>query len=280
MLALPQQPSVVNVGSVTVVYWSDEATAIALAELADRGGPWPGIPQPPPQRIRLVLATNDAQFDSITAGRLPEWGAAAAYPGSRTIVLQVDRDYRRLLRHEMAHLALHSVVRRVPRWFDEGYAAHAAAEWDQADVLQVNWIVLRGVVPTLAGLDRHIRDGGAVEAEASYALATTAVRLLERLGGERGLEPLITTLRDTPNFDEALRGTYQITLGQFETMWRRDLRRRYGWLLIFSSVTLFWAFVSLLLVVLWARRRQRDRERRQALENGWFVPEDEWNPDA
>jgi hypothetical protein len=177
-------------------------------------------------------------------------------------VLQVDRDYRRLLRHELAHLALHSVVRRVPRWFDEGYAAQ------------------RGVVPTLAGLDRHIREGGAVEAEASYALATTAVRLLERLGGGRGLEPLITSLRDTPNFDEALRGTYQITLGQFEAMWRRDLRKRYGWLLIFSSVTLFWAFVSLLLMVLWARRRQRDRERRQALENGWFVPEDEWNPNA
>jgi hypothetical protein len=280
LFALPQQPSVVHVGSVTAVYWSDEATAIALAELADRGGPWPGIPQPPTRRIRLVIATDDAQFDSITAGRLPEWGAAAAFPGSRTIVLRVDRDHRRLLRHELAHLALHSVVRRVPRWFDEGYAALAAAEWDQADVLRVNWIVLRGVVPTLAGLDRHIREGGAVEAEASYALATTAVRLLEHLGGERGLEPLITTLRDTPNFDAALRGTYQITLGQFEAMWRRDLRKRYGWLLIFSSVTLFWAFVSLLLMVLWARRRQRDRERRQALENGWFVPEDEWNPNA
>lgn len=280
MSALPQQPSVVHVGSVTAVYWSDEATAIALAELSDRAGPWPGIPEPPPRRIRLILATGDAHFDSLTAGRVPEWGAAAAFPGSRTIVLQVGRDHRRVLRHELAHLALHSVVRRVPRWFDEGYAAHAAGEWDQHDVVRVNWIVLRGVVPTLAGLDRHIREGGAVEAEASYALATTAVRLLERLGGDRGLEALINTLRSTPNFDEALRSTHQVTLGQFEVMWRRDLRKRYGWLLIFSSVTLFWALVGLLLVVLWARRRRRDRERRQALEEGWFVPEDEWNPNA
>jgi len=277
---LPQQPSVVHVGGVTAVYWSDETTAITLAEIADRAGPWPGIPDPAPMRVRLILATSDAQFDSITAGRVPDWGAAAAFPASRTIVLQVGRDHRRVLRHELAHIALHSVVRRVPRWFDEGYAAHAAGEWDQHDVLRVNWIVLRGVVPTMAGLDRHIREGGAAEAEASYALAATAVRLLERLGGERGLEPLITNMGDAPNLDEALRSTYQITLGQFEVMWRRDLRKRYGWLLIFSSVTLFWAFVGLLLVVLWARRRQRDRERRAALEDGWIVPEDQWNPNA
>ncbi len=270
----------VHVGRVTAVYWSDEATAIALAEYADRAGPWPGIPDPPPRRIRLIVAPSDTHFDSLTAGRVPEWGAAAAFPGTRTIVLQVGRDHRRLLRHELAHLALHSVVRRVPRWFDEGYAASAAGEWDQGDVLRVNWIVLRGVVPTLAGLDRHIREGGAVEAGASYALATTAVRLLERLGGDRGLEPLITTLRGTTDFDLALRSTYQVTLGQFEELWRRDLRKRYGWLLIFSSVTVFWTFVAVLLVVLWARRRRRDRERRQTLENGWFVPEDEWNPSA
>ncbi len=270
----------VHVGRVTATYWSSEATAIALAEFADRAGPWPGIPDPPRRRIQLVLAPSQAHFDSLTAGRVPEWSAAAAFPATSTIVLQPGRDHRQVLRHELAHLALHSVVRRVPRWFDEGYATRAAGEWGQLDALRVNWVVLRGVVPTLTGLDRHIREGGAVDAEASYALATTAVLLLERLGGERGLEPLLTTLRGTPDFDLALRATHQVTLGQFEQMWRRDLRKRYGWLLVFSSVTVFWAFVGLLLVALWARRQRRDRQRRQALENGWFVPEDQWNPNA
>jgi len=270
----------VRVGRVTVVYWSGEANAVQLGEFADRAGPWPGIPDPPQHPIRIVLATSDAQFDSLTRGRIPEWGAAAAFPAARTIVLKLGPSQRRTLRHELAHLALHSVVRRVPRWFDEGYATHAAGEWDEGRALQVNWIVLRGVVPSLAELDRYMRQGGAVEAGASYALAATAVRLLERLGGERGLEPLIAALGGSGDFDLALRATHQITLGQFEDMWRRDLRRRYGWLLVFSSVTVFWALAGLLLVALWMRRRRHDEERRKALEEGWFVPEDEWNPNA
>lgn len=266
-------------GRVSAVYWPGEkAAAVALAEFADRAGPWPGIRNPPQHRIRLIIAPSAAHFDSLTAGRVPEWGAAAAFPASNTIVLALSRDHQRVLRHELAHLALHSVVRRVPRWFDEGYAARAAGEWDRLDALRVNWALLRGVLPSLEELDRHIRQGAAVEAEASYALATTAVLLLERLGGDRGLGPLLQTLRGTSDFDLAVRATHQITLGQFEELWRRDLRKRYGWLLIFSSVTVFWAFIGLLLAALWAWRRQRDRLRRQALDDGWAVPEDLWNP--
>jgi hypothetical protein len=186
-------------------------------------------------------------------------------------------DHRRVLRHELAHLALHSVVRRVPRWFDEGYAARAAGEWDRLEALRVNWALLRGVRPSLAELDRHIRDGNAAEAEASYALATTALLLLERLGGERGLVPLIDAMRETTDFDLAMRETYQLTAGQFEEMWRKDLRRRYGWLLLLTSLSVFWAFVTLLLVALWARRRKRDEGRREALDTGWAVPEDHWD---
>jgi MYXO-CTERM domain-containing protein len=266
---------------VSAVFWSgNETAATALAEMADRSGPWPGIPNPPRYPIRLVIASDKRQFDSITAGRVPEWGAAASFPASNTIVLRLTPDHRRVLRHELAHLALHSIVQRVPRWFDEGYAARAAGEWDRLEALRVNWALLRGVRPSLGALDRHIREGGAAEAEVSYALATTAVLQLERMGGERGLEPLIEALGNTSDFDLAMRATYQLTAGQFEERWQRDLRQRYGWLLILSSLTVFWAFATLLLVALWARRRKRDEGRREALDEGWVVPEDPWDSTA
>jgi len=53
---------------------------------------------------------------------MPGWGAALAFPESRTIVLRADAgDLERTLRHELAHLALHRQIRvRVPLWFDEG----------------------------------------------------------------------------------------------------------------------------------------------------------------
>jgi len=275
-------PNVVHVGRVSVVYWSgSERSATTLAEMADRMNRWPGLPDAPALRIRIILSANDRQFDSLTAGRIPEWGAAATFPATRTIVLKPTPDFQRVLRHEVAHLALHSAVRRVPRWFDEGYAARAAGEWDRLEALRVNWALLRGVGPSLDELNRYLRSTGRpAEAEASYALATSAVLYLERLGGDRGLEPLLTTLASTADFDLALRATHQLTLGQFETLWRKDLRKRYGWLLLVTSLSLFWGFVALILVALWTRRRHRDRLRREALDEGWVVPVDEWNPQA
>jgi MYXO-CTERM domain-containing protein len=281
VMGTPQGPAAIEVGRVTVVYWPGMAgAAAALGELADGATHWPGIANPPLEPIRLVLAPDERRFDSITAGRLPEWGAAATFPGSRTVILTLSPDHRRVLRHELAHLALHSVVGHPPRWFDEGYAARAAGEWDRLGALKVNWAVLRGLMPTLDDLNRGFTDGGSADAETAYALATSAVVLLERLGGDRGLAPLIGALSRTGDFDLAVRSSYQITLGQFERLWRHELRTRYGWLLFITSFTVLWGLTALVLAALWAHRRRRDRARYLALDEGWEVPEEEWNPRA
>ena len=272
-------PFVAHVGRVSVVYWEgSEARAVALAEMADALRSWPGIPEPADRPIRLIMTSSERQFDSLTAGRLPRWGAAATFPATRTIVLKPSGDFHRILRHELAHLALHAVVIRVPRWFDEGYAARAAGEWDRLEALRVNWALVRGTIPSLHEVDRELQGSRAGEADVAYALATSAVLYLERLGGERGLQPLLERLGKTADFDLALRATYQITLGQFEAMWAKDLRKRYGWLLFFTSFAVFWSFVALLLVALWSRRKVRDRGRREALDDGWVIPEDDATP--
>ena len=252
---------------------------MTLAEMAAGLDPWPGVPELSQRPIRLILAPDEERFDSLTRNRLPEWGAGAAFPASNTIVLKLSGDVRQVLRHEMAHLALHSVVRRVPLWFDEGYAARAAGEWDRLEALRVNWALLTGARPTLGQVNRDLR-AGAGRAENAYALSTTAVLLLERLSPDRGLGPIISTLSETPNFDQALRATHGITLDQFETLWQRDLRKRYGWVLIFGSITVFWTLMALVLVSLWVGRRGRDSERRKALDEGWDIPADEWDASA
>jgi len=253
---------------------------MALAELADRTTTWPGIDDATERPIRLFLAPSDAKFDSLTRGRLPEWGGGAAFPGSNTIVLKVTGDVRRVVRHELAHLALRSVVRRAPLWFDEGYAAVAAGEWDRLQALRVNWALLTGATPTLRQVVADLRNQGSGRAETAYALATTAVVLLERMGGERGLGPLVANLRETPDFDRALRTTYQMTLDQFEVEWRRDLKKRYGWALFFGSLTVVWTLLAVVLLSLWGVRRRRDRARRARLDEGWVIPPDDWHASA
>lgn len=266
-----------TVGRVSVVAWRDQATlAVALAEGAEHPAPFPGIGSLPERPIRLILAPTRARFDSITGRRLPSWSEGAAFPDAGAIVLLSAGPPDRLaiaLRHELAHLALRwTVPGPLPLWFQEGYAAVAAGEWSRLDALRLNWHVAHGLRMDLDQIDRALRAGES-EAEAAYALATTAVLVLQRWGGARGLDPLISNLARAPGLDAALRATYHLTAGDFETRWRREVASRYGWLSWASAVGLFWAALGVLLAVLWVWRRRRDRERRARLDEGWTAPE-------
>lgn len=275
-----QQPEELQVGRVTAVYWpGDGALAASLAEFADRADHWPGIPRPSQLPIRLIIVHSARRFDSVSAHRLPPWGAGATFPASRTILLRLEGDPRQVLRHELAHLALHDAVPRVPLWFDEGYAAVAAGEWGRLDALMMNWRLLSGRPPTLDEVTRGLREGLAT-AETAYAFATTAVLYLERLGKGRGLTPLIRNLAAQGDFDRALRITYGMTEDQFQAAWQADLRGRYGWLLVFASFATLWIIVLAMLGVGWRYRRRRDRLRREALDDGWAVPSESDGPGA
>jgi hypothetical protein len=179
------------------------------------------------------------------------------------------------LRHELAHLVLRwRLGHPPPLWFDEGYAAFAAGEWDRLDALGLNWQIARGARMDLADMDRALRSDEA-DAQTAYALATTAVLLLNRWGGAQGLAPLIGQLAELPTFDAAVRATYRVTEGEFEARWERDVASRYGLLSWAGAVGLFWALLALLLVSLVGLRRRRDRARKARLDEGWTVPEDE-----
>lgn len=269
-----------TVGRATAVYWPGvENIAVSLAELADVSTDWPGLTQGWHSPLTVLIASDQSTFDSLTRGIIPEWGAGVAYPFRNTIVLKLNGDPRRVLTHELAHLALHSRVRRTPLWFSEGYAVRAAGEWGRLSGLRVNLALALGRVPGFATLDRDLR-GGATTAGSAYALAATAVLLLERMGRERGLAPLFERWNAVGGLDQALRETHLVTLDQFEEAWRKDTRTRYGWLAYLSSFTVFWMIVGGLVSVLWYSRIKRDRLRREQLDSGWDVPSQEWRGDG
>jgi hypothetical protein len=265
-----QTPVAVTVGRVTAVAWpSQQGLATSLAEVADHARDFPGIAALPDRPIRIILAPTREKYDSLTRGRLPLWSEGAAFPDAGTVVLLTDQPSNRqtaVLRHELAHLALRwHVGRHVPLWFEEGYAAVAAQEWDRLDALRLNWQLARGVRMDLDDVDRALR-GARGDAETGYALAATAVLLLQRWGGERGLTPLLANLPQAESFDAALRATYHVTEGDFELRWQRDIGSRYGWLSWLAAMGFFWLSIGALLAALLLLRRRRDQRKRAALE--------------
>lgn len=219
----------------------------------------------------IAVAPDDARFRAWIGPSAPEWGAAIAFPEQMRIVMQGRRagsdagDPEVVLRHELAHLALHERLGSLPpRWFDEGYASFAAGEWGREELLATNAALVLRRFPSLAGLDSGF-SGGSLSAQASYALAHRAVDELALLDPARGLTLFFQYWKETGSMDRAVRAAYGVTLAAFEQRWQQRTRRRYGALAAVADVTLASSILLLPLLPLWIARRRRDRRRMAAL---------------
>jgi hypothetical protein len=221
----------------------------------------------PTARVLILIAPDRRRFAELIGPHAPEYGAAIAIPSEQRIVMQGSRagsdagDPLVVLRHELAHLALHEAMGDIPpRWFDEGYASYAAGEWGREEVIATNIALAWKGVPSLAALDSAFY-GGAARASGAYALAHRAVVELAALDHERGLTLFFRYWRDSRDFDIAVRRAFTLTQAQFEERWRRQTRRRYGALAIFADFTIASVILLFLLVPLYISRRKRNKAR-------------------
>lgn len=248
--------------------------AESLADEARRPRAWLGLDTVDVTPMTLVLVENAEEFARWSQGRVPPWGAGLAVPGRRLIVIRRDAaDPFKTLRHELAHLALHTRVRgRVPLWFSEGYAALAAGEHGRLDALQLNLAVALNRVPTLDGVDAALR-GTSADAGTAYALAADAVADVARRHPTRSLAPLLGRLGDGEPFGPALLASTGLDLDRFGERWQRAVRGRYN-LGIWTLTGGAWLFLAGVLAFLAALRRRRDAPRRAALDTGWVIEDD------
>ncbi len=270
----PTDLQTVSVGQITAIARpGDVDLAVSLAERADQPTRWYGLGRRSVGRVVLMVVRGPEAFRAVSRGRVPGWGAGLALPAARFIAIRADRDDPfRVLRHELAHLILHDAIQgRVPLWFDEGYAVVAAGEFGRLTEFGLNFVVATGQVPGLEALNAGLR-GGESTAEASYALAGSAVAFLDQRAG--GIEPLLRKLVDGVSFDTAVAITTGMNPGRFEETWQRDVKRHYGlglWLMAGG----IWVLVAGLVLVAHAVRKRRDIPRREALNRGWIVPPDD-----
>ena len=244
----------------------DRQLATSLGEYAVSTDTFPGLPKPQ-QRVTIAIAPDERRF-RLWAGAAPEWGSAVAFPEARRIVLQGRRsggsaagDPITVLRHELAHLALHEFLGDLtPRWFDEGYASYAASEWGREEVLMTNLaLALRGM-PTLDELEESF-GGGSSQAQSAYALSYRAVAELARIDERNGLALFLGYWKSSQSLERAMRQAYGLTVADFERRWRQRTRRQYGALALLSNLTLGAVLLVLVIAPFYVVRRRRDRQR-------------------
>ncbi|MDH3222426.1 MAG: peptidase MA family metallohydrolase [Gemmatimonadota bacterium] len=227
-------------------------------------------------RPLVTIAADKDEMDALVGSRVPEWGAAVALSDRMEMILPGRRlwpstpvEEARILRHEWAHLALAHAMGdlRIPRWFNEGYAEWAAGGWLGGGGWRLSVALALDQAPSLDSLTIGW-PAGREHAEVSYLLSASVIEYLVRSSGERGLERFFDEWRRVRSFDDALRSVFGATAGQLESDWRKWARRRYGWLMVVSHSTVFWAILSVgLIAMVWIRRRHR-REQMARLRAG------------
>ncbi len=264
-------PERLDRGRFTAVFYpGDKQLVQSLLESAAQNDSFPGLPRPK-NSVLLAVAPDARRFREWIGPGAPEWGAAITFPDTRRIVMQGRAagaeagDPRGVLRHELAHLALHEYLGDLPpRWFDEGYASFAAHEWTREDALSTNVALALKGTPTFDELDSSFY-AGATSAQYAYAFAYRAVVDLAALDTAHGLSRFFENWHEQKTMDRAMRVTYGLTLAGFEKMWQQRTRRRYGALALVSDVTLGGLLLLIVIVPLYIARRQRDRRRMAAL---------------
>lgn len=267
----------VRAGPYVIESWtSTERLANKVIAEAQRFDSLPGMPRGAPAfglPIHIVLAGNDVQFRAATGNRAPEWGVGVAVPEQGLIVLRAyggaTGGYEELipvLRHELAHIALHRYLGAawVPRWFNEGYAMWAAGEMNTAAEWQLRVAFATRSAPPLDSLELSW-PATSDDARIAYILAASVVQYLVRESGTRGLDLFMRGWRNTGNFEAALGSTYGLSLDQLETHWRKDVRRRYGWLTVLVQSAAFLSFASIGVLAMYFVRRRRDRGKMERL---------------
>lgn len=247
----------------------DDRLARTLLRAAQAQDTFPGLPRPQAP-VRIELARDAADFRARTAGA-PEWGAAIAIPDEGRIVLQGSRagsdagDPVVVLRHELAHLALHEAMGPLPpRWFDEGYAGVAAGEFTREQVFETSLGMVWRTLPSLDALEDGFAHGG-IEAGWSYAIAYRVVSELEQLGGATGLTQFFGYWKATGSFEKAVRQAYGMTGEGFEQHWKKQTRRRYGALSVVTNVSAALGLFGVLLLPLFVIKRRRDQRKLEAM---------------
>ena len=269
----PDDPAAVRLDSgrfTVVAYPSDLTLARALLDEALRRDTFPGLPRPQ-ARVLLAVAPDQRRFREWIGPHAPEWGAAVAFPGLQRIVMRGQWDGGRggppatVLRHELAHLALHEAIGDLPpRWFDEGYASFAAGEWGRDELLATNAALVFRRMPALDTLDGWFLRGER-EAQGAYALSYRAVAELAALDPERGLTLFFGYWRESGRLDAAVRRAYGLTLPAFEERWQQRTRRRFAVLALVGDFAVGMLLCLVLVLPFYMLRRRRDRERMAAL---------------
>jgi Peptidase MA superfamily len=214
----------------------------------------------------IYIEESAESFKARIGGSFPDWGAAAAIPLRRMIVLKSPvispsgKSLEELMAHEYAHLAVSDRcgLYSPPRWFDEGVAMFVSSEWGWDDNLAMSKAAVFGDFIPLAEID-NVNRFGESRAHVAYAQSYRAVEYMERNYGKDGLRLFLQTIALGQSVDSALVVSVGSTEAGFQAELFDQLHSSYNITTLFMDTIWLWLFLAALVVIGFIVQRFRRR---------------------
>ena len=218
-------------------------------------------------RPEVYVTDHENYFKHLVGGRFPDWGAAAAIPSRRMIVLKspekfnVQKPIEQLLAHELSHLALAERLRgfRAPRWFDEGLAMLVSTEWSWGDNLTMGRAAVFGSFVDLDDIEKPNRLGQS-RAHQAYAQSYLAVKYMFDEYGSAQVRVFLDSLASGVKKDRALRAATGADSDEFQTELFESFKKRYNLTMLLMDTMFFWLGLAVLVVIIVIMRYNKRRE--------------------
>jgi len=183
----------------------------------DHAARWLGLA--PSGRAEVHLVPDLAAMRVLAPGA-PSWSVAVT-SGDR-MVFRLDlvdhgaaNSLDLVLKHECVHFALNRTRARLPRWFEEGLAAHHAGLPYLEPDTTVERAASAGRLPRLAEADR-LFDGGERDAALGYKLGQRAAGVFVRRFGDAAIARLVQASAEGAAFPDAFASAAGESLDDFE----------------------------------------------------------------
>jgi hypothetical protein len=246
-------------------------------------------------RPDIYIVDDIRTFDSLIGGKFPDWGAAAAIPTRKQIILKspyefnLNRSLEELLPHEYSHLALahRTGFYAAPRWFDEGLAMVVSLEWGWSDNLAMSKAAVFRQLLTLDTIEfvNRFSEG---QAHVAYATSYLGVSYLYKQYGGDAVNQMLDSIARGRTIDAALFAATGSNYRDFEKEFRVYLDERFNVTSLMADTMYFWLALALILILgacLQFRRRRKyykkweEEERYQSTDFDYGDPDNPEEPD-
>lgn len=221
-----------------------------------------------PGTVSVKIANSVDEFNSFTAGGLPDWGIGAADPSTNRIIIKnpamfsYSQNLGEVVRHELAHIYIGSCCPgcRWPRWFHEGCAVMFSGEWRIGRDITVARAAAFGELPALDEMEK-VNSFSQARADLGYSLSFLAIRYYIDRFGRASLKDLFDNMNAGQSFPTAFYHATGLGYGIWQEEFLKYLKKRYFFIFWFSDWPVYWMamvlfFISIYLLKKWQTRKK------------------------